>query len=349
MEKKLESLYDYFNAFELTAFFVCESWLKKDRNYDRIKEDIQLNKGLCIHSYNRPGKRQGGGVCIITNPDKVKVEENKFARKGFEIVSVKGKIIENNRSLVLYCVYLPPNLTAKRAEEASILIDEDIARIKLKLVNPIIFVAGDVNQFGIYDCVQSHDEVEVVPPLETRGSERLDQIATNQIDSITENYTVSPLESDSCKSDHLGAFNSYEIKNFHQFEKRTYSTRKFTKKGISCFKEKFKSIDWSHIESLQGSNEKNEWFHSLLVQMIDEFFPIKTYTVKSTDNPWVTDWLKLKIRKRNNEYRKNGKSELFLKLKKEVATDLKELKKGFFDSECENYPRMDHTKYHFMI
>ena len=55
-----------------------------------------------------------------------------------------------NRDFAFYCIYLPPNIGKKKAEYASQLVSEDIARIKLLLNNPI--VAGDVNQYGIGDC-----------------------------------------------------------------------------------------------------------------------------------------------------------------------------------------------------
>ena len=124
--------------------------------------------GYKIHAYNRPGKRHGGGVCIITDPNKIKAEENKFKRRGFEIISIKGKVLHLNRDYVFYCIYLPPNLGKKKAEEASCLVSEDIARIKLQLNNPIVIVGGDINQYGINDCVLDHDEFTIVPPLPTR-------------------------------------------------------------------------------------------------------------------------------------------------------------------------------------
>ena len=60
----------------------------------------RLDKGLGIYSYNRPGSRPGGGVSIIYDPRKIKLEENKFPRRGYEIVSAYGKLIGLNRNVV---------------------------------------------------------------------------------------------------------------------------------------------------------------------------------------------------------------------------------------------------------
>ena len=130
---------------------------------------------------------------MITDPEKLKLEENKFARRGFEIISAKGKVCELNRDIVLYCLYLPPNLTSKKAEEASAIINEDVGRMKLKLKDPLILIGGDVNQFGINGCIANHPEFDIVAPLPTRGNACLDMITCNFIDSINANITVPPL------------------------------------------------------------------------------------------------------------------------------------------------------------
>ena len=143
LEQKMASLLNYINAYELSIALVTETWIKRDGNLSRIKEELELNKGLVIHEYCRPGKRRGGGVCIISDPNKIKLTENKFARKGHEVISVKGKIKDFNKNVVIYCIYLPPNISPKKAEEASNIINEDIARVKLELSNPVVLVGGD--------------------------------------------------------------------------------------------------------------------------------------------------------------------------------------------------------------
>ena len=115
LELKIPSLIDMFTDGEAHIALLTETWIKSS-NYERIKEDIELNAGLKLFEYNRPGKRRGGGVGIIVDPNKIKLEENKFARRGYEIVSVKGKIKGLLRNIVMYCIYLPPNITAKKAD-----------------------------------------------------------------------------------------------------------------------------------------------------------------------------------------------------------------------------------------
>ena len=116
--------------------------MKDGGNYERIEDDIVNRKGLQLIAYNRPGKRRGGGVCIVIDPRKLKMEEHKFKRSSFEIVAAKGKIISDKRPIIVYCIYLPPNLTAIKAREAAGLINEDISKQKTLLNNPSYLDCG---------------------------------------------------------------------------------------------------------------------------------------------------------------------------------------------------------------
>ena len=90
---KLVSLVDLIDNMDIHAAVITETWMKTNRHYDRIKEYITMDRGLDLLSYNRPGRRNGGGVAIVFDPKKLKLTENKFRRDGLEIVSAKGKII----------------------------------------------------------------------------------------------------------------------------------------------------------------------------------------------------------------------------------------------------------------
>ena len=68
---------------------------------------------------------------------------------------------------------------------------------------------------------------------------------------------------------------------------------------------------------------------------MDKFFPYKSYAVKSTDDPWVSQHYKKESRKRRREYKLHGKSERYQKLKRENEEELAEAKKNFYNIECE--------------
>ena len=117
----------------MAAVLITETWLKQGKNFEKIYEDIRMNKGLELIAYNRPGKRRGGGVAIAFNPSKLKLKENKFRRERIEMVSAVGKIIGDTRPVVLFCIYLPPNLKIDRVRRANELINTELTRIKTEL------------------------------------------------------------------------------------------------------------------------------------------------------------------------------------------------------------------------
>ena len=234
LETKIVSVYNLFEELTVSAVLICESWFKSGGNYLRIKEDIELNKGLKSHAYNRPGKRVGGGVCVISDPNKLKLEENKFTRKSYEIVSVKGQLIGMNKSIVIYVIYLPPNLSTKKVQEACLLVNDDVTRMKLKLTNPLILIAGDVNQFDISKCFADHSDFDVVTPLATRGESKIDLITCNFLDNIEGNEVLPPLRSAGSFSDHKALLVRYAISRRHNFSVRKFQTRKITEEGHQC-------------------------------------------------------------------------------------------------------------------
>ena len=135
---KLDSLYDLFDASDIAAVLLTETWLNNDGNNERIIEDITLNKGLGVINYNRPGRRRGGGVAIVYKKEKLSLEEHKFRRDGIEVVAARGRIKGQKRTFVLFSVYLPPNLLMSRVKHACDIINNEIDHLKTLFDSPLI-------------------------------------------------------------------------------------------------------------------------------------------------------------------------------------------------------------------
>ena len=75
-------------------------------------------------------------------------------------------------------------------------------------------------------------------------------------------------------------------------------------------------------------------FQSKIEFLVDKHFPIKTRSVKSTDDPWITDWIRALIRRRKKEYRKNERSLRWKKLKLMCDTEIRLSKSRYYDKEC---------------
>ena len=309
IELKLPSLIDIFKDCDISVALITETWIKPNNNYDRIKEELEMNHGLKIIACNRAGKKRGGGLAIIYDPSIFKLNENKFVKNGIEAVSAQGKLIGDNRNFVFYSVYLPPNIKKHTYDCACEVLNDSITEVKTKLESPIIIIAGDFNQFGANGCITDHPEIAVTGSPPTRKDCRLDLFASNIEEHIAHLYVVGPLHTTETLSDHLPLICQIKLPNAHRFQIVKYKTRKYTKKKEEKFAEEMNDSNWDTMLSANTASEKTVILHERINYLMDKFFPLKSYSVKSTDKPWVNDHSRKEMRKRKVEYRKNGKSE----------------------------------------
>ena len=334
VELKLPSLIDMFTESELHIVLLTETWIKTNCNYDRIKEDLVMNYGLDIFVYNRPGSRRGGGVAIVFNPKYVKLKENRFKREGAEVVSAEGNIIGDNRKLVLYSIYLPPNITKKSAERTFELIDEDITKAKTEKENAIIILGGDLNQFGIDRAFSDQVDIRTIDSPPTRENARLDLIATNLHEHVQRTYTCDPLQNEISVSDHKPLISEFVLPHAHAFTIIKYTTRKYTRKKEEEFITELNETSWDDLYAAPTSSAKTLILHNKVEQLMNKYFPLKEYSVRSTDDPWITDHYRKEERKRRLEYQRNGRSAKWHALKRENKSELYQLKKNFYGKEC---------------
>ena len=231
---------------------------------------------------------------------------------------------------------MPPNLTKKRVDFAFELVNEDITRMKSIYESPYVILGGDFNQFGVDGFVSDHPEFKIPLTPPTRTDARLDLFAYNLEDSWVEDIIVNdPLENSETKSDHLPLVCLASLPNSHHFSIIKYSTRKFTKKNEAKFIEELNEWDWENLLTCNDASEKTEILHKVIGLLMDKYFPIKSYSIKSTDKPWITDHARKEMKKRNTEYKLNGRTEKYHRLKKENETEIKGLKKNWYKKECD--------------
>ena len=119
LESKLESLIDLFKNCGLSVCIVTETWIKS--NHSRIKEELLFGNNIDIISCNRAGNKRGGGVSLTFDCGLVKLTENKFKKEGHEVISAVGNILGEKRKLVIYGIYLPPNLQRAKVKNLSLI------------------------------------------------------------------------------------------------------------------------------------------------------------------------------------------------------------------------------------
>ena len=112
-----------------------------------------------------------------------------------------------------------------------------------------MLLGGDFNQFEINKCYVDHPDVILCPSEATRGTARLDLIASNIQENFVDSYTGTPLENDDkeTKSDHKTLTCVYRVPSIHTFKIIKYKTRRYTKKATKKFIEELNDTDWHDL------------------------------------------------------------------------------------------------------
>ena len=167
--------------------------------------------------------------------------------------------------------------------------------------------------------MEDYPDISLVTMGPTRGSRTLDLIYTNFPGQITESGTVDPLPSDDSSgapSDHRVAHCTAELKRYASYEWIPYSYMRQTEEGNLKFKSWILDQDWETIYSAVGSDNKAQAYQDLMNLAMKECYPIITVKRKSTEDPWITDKIRKKLKKRKVVFKKHGRSQAWKKLKK---------------------------------
>ena len=82
------------------------------------------------------------------------------------------------------------------------------------------------------------------------------------------------------------------------------------------FKDSAISHDWSPVYNTIGSNKKAEAYQDLVMAAMADCYPVVTIKRKSTEDPWITEKIRKRIRQRKAVFKQHGRSAAWKKLKK---------------------------------
>ena len=102
---------------------------------------------------------------------------------------------------------------------------------------------------------------------------------------------------------------------------RTVVCRPLPESRVRDFGQWLTNETWENIKHEVEPNVQVDIFQSLITQKLNMYLPQKCVKLGTDDKPFITSELKSLKRKRMREYRANGKSEKYLKLKQEFEID----------------------------
>ena len=104
----------------------------------------------------------------------------------------------------------------------------------------------------------------------------------------------------------------------HRFEKKTVRHRRYTDQGRLRFKQMIVNETWDDLRKGTAS-EAADALIKLLVRYLDDCFPWKQFTVKSTDPPWMTPQVKRCAKRKRRTFELYGRGSEYRQLEKEMS------------------------------
>ena len=86
---------------------------------------------------------------------------------------------------------------------------------------------------------------------------------------------------------------------------------------------------WEAITTENDVDNKLEMFSSSVFSMLNTIAPLKTIKISCDDPSWMNTRIKSKIRMRNREYSKNGKTKKWRALRKKCKNACDQAKRNF--------------------
>ena len=325
---KLESLKDMFEDLELTTALISETWIHGRKDMGKFADRLKALCGLQIIQKSCTG-RNGGGVGIVFNPNKIKLSSFPVKSK-FEIVAAVGRVERTSRSLCAIVAYLPPDLRHDDICSAICDITDVIGRLKAKYNNPIVLVGGDFNKVTPEKLTDQNIGLQVLRTGPTRGGNTLDYLFSTSLNH-SNTWLTEPLVSDcGMKSDHMTIVSTMYENLCHEFERISFQYRPFTKRGDDRFKEMFIAQDWAAV--VQGSpDEAAAKLKAITERMIEEAYPLVRVKYKSTDAPWVDRNIRALSKRKLKVFRTQGRSKKWHELRRQMNDKVKRAKVRYLE------------------
>ena len=131
-------------------------------------------------------------------------------------------------------------------------------------------------------------------------------------------------------SDHAIIAAAYSLPRQNKVTKKTFSFRPITDKGIKVFEKLVISQDWSAIEK-ENATASADALNSLLRDFVEQSFPLRNRTIKSSDAPWVDRKVRRLSNRKRRIYRAEGKSRKYYDVSRECEAAIKDAKVLYLD------------------
>ena len=340
LSPKIESLQNNFETHDLDFALVTESWLNDGETLDKDIIDLEHGTDLKILYKNRPRRtagvrRVGGGVSIIFNKNRCNLRERKLRGNNYELVAATGRVGKLARQVVIFCVYITPQMRVGDQKDLYEVINAEILSLKSS-GDPLIFIGGDLNHRNLDDSVGDFADIRRINFEPTRGTACLDVLYSNA--GTIDDKVWPPLQSlAGNKSDHSCVVFKVKERGSLPFTWIKKTTRKHSKAAVATFGQRLRSTDWDRVlPPGLPTDDAVKAFEDHVTRITNELFPMKTTRQRSDDDPWISDAVRMLARRKKRVYKREGKSPLWCRLRDALLSKIEHNKSVFVDSVEKN-------------
>lgn len=288
---------------------ICETWL----NESILNSEIL--PGYSIFRRDRPD-RVGGGILVAVKDNLRTTRRLDLEREGTELVVVE-LYKPNNKSLILYTFYRPPNSNDVLSQLNSSLQDTlesnccvVIGDFNLPNLDWSTDHAAPINNGGqaigdvLCDLVRDNYLYQFIEGPTHIAGNKLDLLLCNYPDSINDVYTTSPEQCD-FPTDHMIVEFTIKLKfrRAKPVKRRIFDFKHGDLEGLRC------SLSHVPFNTISTNDISEHWscWKDLFLAAVDEHVPTKI--IKDTNSPpWVDGEVRHFIRKKYSilkKYRQN--------------------------------------------
>ena len=334
---KLNSTIEKIENEEIDIALICEVWEKtgkKNRNFQSRVEEMMEMKGLKYISCGaRPSGKRGGGAAIVANTSKfslekldVQVPNNLEVQWGIVRPKVVSPITRFKEILV--CSFYSPPASRKHCKLLDHLVSATHA-LMARYPQAALILGGDKNSLPLAPLLLALPRFAQIVAHSTHGDKILDVLVMSCPDLYAVPLVTPPVLPDdprhAAPSDHRVPV-ARPLASAPEAVCNVYKEKVYRPLPDSLVREFMQWIHteaWDTVPTYGTPTEQVHEFEKLVDEKIEILFPEKIIRVSKKDKEWITTELKNLDKRTKREWRQKGKSDKYVKLKKEFGEKYK--------------------------
>ena len=309
LTNKLSSLQTTLNELSTDVCLLTETWFTKKINNEI--EDFTAKTHLDFLRKDRTTGRRGGGIAICFDRRKISLSKAKIPPSKHEVFAAIGRRKGQRRKILFIVIYVPPWYNADQNRSFYNYVNDALLALTSKYDDPYIMVGGDFNRRDFKEATRDHPSVKLITTGPTRNHATLDLVGSNCNEDVINSGTVAPIRSsEGTHTDHKTVFVRFRIPRVPSYTIQSYSYHHVDESGHKKFGEWLAKQDWSQLKSDMSTDELVEELHQLLGCGVSECYRFITRKKKSSEPPWMSDWIRDLIADRRRVFRTDTKRSL---------------------------------------